>query len=224
MCVGRKRSLRSLEIPLENLLSGIVFLSGECWTRLGSSLGLTLFEGHQKHIIMPSLKVHYLIIIMHSWFTLSSLPVYSYQCKLNNNNNIHGVCANDINKYQLRLDVQRFLWSVYYIGLYCIILYYAGPLSCILGCNNANWTTTTTNIQTKWETCHILLCVEYVGKNAVWVRLSAGLIPHSWWISFPCSNVCIRATRLFTVRFRVTSFPGLFKDLIFWTDQALEQG
>ena len=27
---GRKRSLRSLEIPLENLLSGIVFLSGEC--------------------------------------------------------------------------------------------------------------------------------------------------------------------------------------------------
>ena len=30
VCVGRKRSLRSLEIPLENLLSGIVFLSGEC--------------------------------------------------------------------------------------------------------------------------------------------------------------------------------------------------
>ena len=27
-----------------------------------------------------------------------------------------------INEYQLRLDVQRFLWPVYYIGLY--ILYY----------------------------------------------------------------------------------------------------
>lgn len=30
VCAGRKRSLRSLEIPLENLLSGIVFLSGLC--------------------------------------------------------------------------------------------------------------------------------------------------------------------------------------------------
>ena len=28
MFTGRKKSLRSLEIPLENLLSGIVFLSG----------------------------------------------------------------------------------------------------------------------------------------------------------------------------------------------------
>ena len=55
--------------------------------------------------------------------------------------------------YQLRLDVQRFLWPVYYIALvilyyiilyyiilyyiilYYIILYYAGPLSCILECN-----------------------------------------------------------------------------------------
>ena len=36
-----------------------------------------------------------------------------------------------INKYQLRLDVQRFLWHVYYINC----LYYMGPLSCILGCN-----------------------------------------------------------------------------------------
>ena len=34
------------------------------------------------------------------------------------------------NEYQLRLDVQRFLWSVYYF-----VLYYAGSLSCILGCN-----------------------------------------------------------------------------------------
>ena len=37
-----------------------------------------------------------------------------------------------INKYQLGLDVQRFLWPVCYI-----ILYYAGPLSCILGCNHS---------------------------------------------------------------------------------------
>ena len=37
-----------------------------------------------------------------------------------------------INEYQLRLDVQRFLWPVYYIViLYCVI--YAGPLSCIMG-------------------------------------------------------------------------------------------
>ena len=34
------------------------------------------------------------------------------------------------NEYQLRLDVQRFFWPVYY---YYYI--YAGPLSCILGCN-----------------------------------------------------------------------------------------
>ena len=39
----------------------------------------------------------------------------------------------DINKYQLRLDVQRFLWPVYYIGLFILYLYYVGPLSCILG-------------------------------------------------------------------------------------------
>ena len=39
------------------------------------------------------------------------------------------------NEYQLRLDVQHFLWPVYYIGLYYII--YGGPLSCILGCNYA---------------------------------------------------------------------------------------
>ena len=32
-----------------------------------------------------------------------------------------------INEYQLRLDIQHFLWPVY---LYCYI-----PLSCILGCN-----------------------------------------------------------------------------------------
>ena len=38
-----------------------------------------------------------------------------------------------INEYQLRLDVQHFLWPVYYIILYYII--YAGPSSCILGCN-----------------------------------------------------------------------------------------
>ena len=39
-----------------------------------------------------------------------------------------------INEYQLRLDVQRFLWPVYYIvRLY--YLCYAGPLSCILECN-----------------------------------------------------------------------------------------
>ena len=41
-----------------------------------------------------------------------------------------------INEYQLRLDVQRFLWPVYYIAL--IIFYYTGPLSCILGCNVGN--------------------------------------------------------------------------------------
>ena len=35
-----------------------------------------------------------------------------------------------INEYQLRLDVQCFLWPVYYL------INYAGPLSCILGCNN----------------------------------------------------------------------------------------
>ena len=29
LCAGRKRSLRSLEIPLDNLLSGIIFLSGK---------------------------------------------------------------------------------------------------------------------------------------------------------------------------------------------------
>ena len=28
-----------------------------------------------------------------------------------------------INKYQLRSDVQHFLWPVHYIALYCIILY-----------------------------------------------------------------------------------------------------
>ena len=39
---------------------------------------------------------------------------------------IHGVSTPAINEYQLRLDVQRFLWPVYYI-------IYAGPLSCILG-------------------------------------------------------------------------------------------
>ena len=37
-----------------------------------------------------------------------------------------------VNEYQLRLGV-RFLWPVYYIVIY--ILYYVGPLSCILGCN-----------------------------------------------------------------------------------------
>ena len=36
-----------------------------------------------------------------------------------------------INEYQLRLDVQRFLWPAYYINY----LYYVGTLSCILGCN-----------------------------------------------------------------------------------------
>ena len=41
----------------------------------------------------------------------------------------------DINKYQLRLDVQRFLWPVYYIVILGYIIY-AGPLSCLLGCNN----------------------------------------------------------------------------------------
>ena len=40
-----------------------------------------------------------------------------------------GKCTiNAINEYQLRLDVQRFLWPVCYI-------IYTGPLSCILGCN-----------------------------------------------------------------------------------------
>ena len=38
-----------------------------------------------------------------------------------------------INEYQLRLDVQRFLWPVYYIAIH--YLYYAGPIFCILGCN-----------------------------------------------------------------------------------------
>ena len=33
-----------------------------------------------------------------------------------------------INKYQLRLDVQHFLWPVY-------LFIYTGTLSCILGCN-----------------------------------------------------------------------------------------
>ena len=32
-----------------------------------------------------------------------------------------------INDYQLRLEVQRFLWPVDYIAIY--ILYYAGPLT-----------------------------------------------------------------------------------------------
>ena len=41
---------------------------------------------------------------------------------------IPGEVHHVINKYQLRLDVKRFLWPVYYIN-------YAGPLSCILGCN-----------------------------------------------------------------------------------------
>ena len=36
-----------------------------------------------------------------------------------------------INRYQLRLDVQRFLWPVYIVILY----YLHGSLSCILGCN-----------------------------------------------------------------------------------------
>ena len=35
-----------------------------------------------------------------------------------------------INEYQLRLDVQHFLWSSV-----LFILYYAGPLFCILGCH-----------------------------------------------------------------------------------------
>ena len=39
-----------------------------------------------------------------------------------------------ITEYQLRLDVQRFLWSVYYIVILGYIIY-VGPLSCILGCN-----------------------------------------------------------------------------------------
>ena len=36
-------------------------------------------------------------------------------------------------QYQLRLDVQRFLWPVYYIVILCyiILFIYAGPLSCI---------------------------------------------------------------------------------------------
>ena len=47
---------------------------------------------------------------------------------------ILGQVHHAINEYQLRLDVKRFLWPVYYI----VILYYAGPLiSCILGCNHA---------------------------------------------------------------------------------------
>ena len=41
-----------------------------------------------------------------------------------------------INECQLRLDVQRFLWPVYYISY--IILYNAGPLNSILGCNLTN--------------------------------------------------------------------------------------
>ena len=40
-----------------------------------------------------------------------------------------GKCTMPLNEHQLRLDVQRFLWPVY------INLYYAGPLSCTLGCN-----------------------------------------------------------------------------------------
>ena len=55
-----------------------------------------------------------------------------------------GKCT--INEYQLMLDVQCFLWPVYYIVrliiyagplsyiLECNYLYYTGPLSCILGC------------------------------------------------------------------------------------------
>ena len=41
-------------------------------------------------------------------------------------------------KFQLKLDVQHFLWPVYYIS-YIITLYYAGRLSCILGCNYLRW-------------------------------------------------------------------------------------
>ena len=42
-----------------------------------------------------------------------------------------GKCTNE---YQLRLDVQRFLWPVYYISYIILIILllfiYAGPLSC----------------------------------------------------------------------------------------------
>ena len=50
-----------------------------------------------------------------------------------------------INEYQLRLNVQWFLWPVYYIVIYLyyitrvlninILFIYAGSLSCILECN-----------------------------------------------------------------------------------------
>ena len=42
--------------------------------------------------------------------------------------------------YPLRLDVQCFLWPVYHIVILCYVILgyiiYAGPLSCILGCND----------------------------------------------------------------------------------------
>ena len=62
---------------------------------------------------------------------------------------------NSINEYQLRLDVQRFLWSVYYIGLY-----YAGPLSCILRCNNCTVNITSLRLQ-----CSIL--AQYITQGGV---------------------------------------------------------
>ena len=34
---------------------------------------------------------------------------------------IHGVNAPCINEYQLRLDVQRFLWPAYYLFILCIL-------------------------------------------------------------------------------------------------------
>ena len=53
-----------------------------------------------------------------------------------------GVSAPCHYKYHLRFDVQSFLCPVYYIFIYIYIyvyylyIYFAGPLSCILGCNN----------------------------------------------------------------------------------------
>ena len=53
-----------------------------------------------------------------------------------------GKCTVTLNKYQLRLDVQRFLWPAYciYVGpsscISGVIIIYMDPLSCILGCND----------------------------------------------------------------------------------------
>ena len=94
-----------------------------------------------------------------------------------------------INEYQLRLDVQDFLWPVYYIN-------YAGPLSCILGCNNIDAhkidggkRSTQRGIHTLPHTRRVAGPVDYSGG----VRAAEGLdgVSRSFWPGEELSGLCI---------------------------------